>query len=83
MQRVLLPPVRVERRCPWEFPANLDQRTEAVTGGAEGIYSKFFRCGYSPDVPLGAGNLNGTVPFTSCSLTRADCEARGMFRQDT
>jgi len=27
MQRVMLPPVRVERRCPWEFPANLDQRT--------------------------------------------------------
>ena len=83
MQRVLLPPVRVERRCPWEFPANLAQRTEAVTGGAEGIYSKFFRCGYSPDVPLGAGNLNGAVPFTSCSLTRADCDARGMFKQDS
>jgi Putative phage tail protein len=83
MQRVMLPPVRVERRCPWEFPANLDQRTEAVTGGPEGIYSHFFRCGYSPDVPLGVGNLNGSVPFTSCSFTRPDCEARGMFRQDT
>src|SRR5580704_6302911 len=42
MQRVLLPPVRVERRCPWEFPSNVDQRTEAVTGGSEGIYSRFF-----------------------------------------
>jgi len=41
MQRVLLPPVRVERRCPWEFPANLDQRTEAVTGGAEGRIGVF------------------------------------------
>src|SRR5262249_1053257 len=29
MQRVLLPPVRVERRCPWDFPANHDQRQEA------------------------------------------------------
>ena len=83
MQRVLLPPVRIERRCPWEFPANLDQRTEAVTGGDEGIYSHFFRCGYSPDVPLGVGNLNGAVPFTSCSFTRADCDARGMFSQDS
>jgi Putative phage tail protein len=82
MQRVLLPPVRVERRCPWEFPSNQDQRTEAVTGGAEGIYSRFFRCGYSPDIALGVGNLNGAVPFTSCSFTRADCDARGMFRQD-
>jgi hypothetical protein len=83
MQRVLLPPVRVERRCPWEFPANVDQRTEAVTGGPEGLYSHFFRCGYSPDVALGVGNLNAGVPFTSCSFTRADCDARGMFRQDT
>ena len=83
MQRVLLPPVRVERRCPWEFPATLDQRTEGVTGGPEGIYSHFFRCGYSPDVPLGTGNLNGAVPFTSCNFTRANCEARGMFKQDT
>ena len=82
MQRVLLPPVRVERRCPWEFPATLAQRTEGVTGGAEGIYSHFFRCGYAPDVPLGAGNLNGSVPFTSCSFTRADCQARGMFGLD-
>jgi hypothetical protein len=82
MQRVLLPPVRVERRCPWEFPSNHDQREEAVTGLAEGLYSRFFRCGYSPDIDLGTGNLNGGVPFTTCSFTRADCEARGMFRQD-
>src|SRR5881628_3828231 len=53
LQRVLLPPVRVQRRCPWDFPSNGDQREEAVTGGAEGIYSRFFRCGYSPDIPLG------------------------------
>src|SRR5712664_1132494 len=52
MQRVLLPPVRVERRCPWEFPANHDQRNEAVTEGAEGIYSRLFRCGHSTDIPL-------------------------------
>src|SRR5712664_789450 len=83
MQRVLLPPVRVERRCPWDFPSNHDQRNEAVTGGPEGIYSRFFRCGYSPDIALGTGNLNGAAPFTSCSFTRADCEARGMFRQDS
>src|SRR5262249_12430104 len=82
MQRVLLPPIRVERRCPWDFPASHDQRQEAVTGGDEGIYSRFFRCGYSPDINLGTGNLNSGAPFTSCNFTRADCEARGMFRQD-
>lgn len=83
MQRVLLPPVRVERRCPWEFPGTPAQRTEAVTGGAEGIYSRFFRCGYSPDVAQGVGNLNAGSPFTSCSFSRADCTARGMFSQDS
>ncbi len=82
MQRVLVPPVRIERRCPWNFPTTVDQRTEAVTGGTEGGYSRFFRCGYSPDIALGTGNLNGTVPFTTCSLTRIDCEAHGMFSQD-
>jgi hypothetical protein len=83
MQRVLLPPVRVERRCPWDFPANAAQREEAVTGGQAGGYSRYFRCGYSPDVALGTGNLNGSAPFTSCTFTRGDCEARGMFRADS
>ena len=82
MQRVLLPPVRIQRRCPWEFPGNSAQRTEAVDGGSKGRYSRFFRCGYSPDVAGGVGNLNGSNPFASCGYTRADCEARGMFRQD-
>ncbi len=83
MQRVLLPPVRVERLCPWNFPSDLDERTEAVTGASEGLYSRFFQCGYSPDVALGVGNLNGTAPFTTCALTRADCIAHGMFAQDS
>ena len=30
-----MPPVRVERLCPWSFPSDLDQRTEAVTGGSD------------------------------------------------
>src|SRR5580704_11689660 len=53
LQRVLLPPVRVERHCPWDFPGTSGQREEAVTGGAEGGYSRYFRCGYSPGVSLG------------------------------
>ena len=32
MQRVLLPPVRIQRRCPWLFPSTAQQRQEAVSG---------------------------------------------------
>src|SRR5271157_2162803 len=40
LQRLLLPIVRIQRRCPWEFPATADQRTEALNGGANGKYSR-------------------------------------------
>ena len=83
MQRVLLPQVRVQRRCPWEFPTTFAQRQEAVSGGANGRYSRFYRCGYSPDIPGGAGKLNGAAAYASCGFTRADCQARGMFQQDS
>lgn len=79
MQRVLLPPVRIQRRCPWLFPSNVQQRQEAVSGGSSGSYSLFYPCGYSPDQPGGAGNMVGGAPYTSCGYTRIDCEARGMF----
>jgi len=82
MQRVLLPQMRVQRRCPWEFPSSDLQRQEAVSGGAKGQYSRFYRCGYSPDVVGGVGNLNGLTPYISCGFTRTDCQARGMFQQD-
>jgi hypothetical protein len=83
MQRVLLPNVRVERLCPWTFPATAAQRAEAVAGGANGQYSPFYRCGYSPDQPGGCGNLNGTTAYTTCDRTRAQCQARGMFASGT
>jgi hypothetical protein len=83
MQRVLLPTVRIQRRCPWTFPETAEQRAEAVNGGAEGSYSRFFSCGYSAGEPGGVGNLDsGGQPFTTCSFTRADCTARGMFSAD-
>src|SRR5580704_2592605 len=78
LQRLLLPEVRIQRRCPWEFPATAEQRTEAVNGGANGKYSRYYRCGYSAGVAGGTGNLNSGVPFTSCGFTRTDCQARGM-----
>ncbi len=79
MQRVLLPPVRIQRRCPWLFPGNARQRTEAVNGGGAGQYSLFYPCGYSPDQAGGMGAMVGGAPYTSCGYTRTDCEARGMF----
>jgi hypothetical protein len=84
MQRTVLPNVRVERMCPWRFPATEAQRIEAVDGGAsKGIYSPFYRCGYSADQPNGTGNLNAGQPYTSCSYSRSDCVTRGMFTVDS
>lgn len=79
LQRVFLPQVRIERRCPWQFPATADQMAEAVNGGVNGKYSLYYRCGYSAGLAGGTGNLNGTAPFTSCGYVRTDCQARGMF----
>src|SRR5581483_8147016 len=59
LQRLLLPEVRIERRCPWTFPATPAQQLEAVDGGANGKYSLYYRCGYSAGQPGGKGNLNG------------------------
>ncbi|MGA2724256.1 MAG: phage tail protein [Bryobacteraceae bacterium] len=79
LQRLMLPEIRIQRRCPWQFPATPDQMTEAIDGGANGQYSLYYRCGYSAGLPGGTGSLNGDVPFTSCGYTRTDCQARGMF----
>jgi hypothetical protein len=75
LQRLVLPPVRVQRRCPWDFPATVAQRAEAANGGP---YSRFYRCGYSPDIDGGTGSLNGDVPYTSCQYSKSDCAVRGM-----
>src|SRR5215471_13764101 len=79
LQRLLLPQVRIQRRCPWDFPTTAAQRAEALDGGAGGKYSRYYRCGYSADVAGGTGSLSGGSPYTGCGYTRRDCEARGMF----
>ncbi len=81
--RLQIPQPRIQSRCPWRFPATQAERQEAVNGGASGIRSQFYRCGYSPDVEGGRGNLNGTEPFTTCGYTREDCQLRGMFDKDS
>jgi hypothetical protein len=79
LQRLVLPQVRIQRRCPWEFPATETQRGEAVDGGESGKYSRFYRCGYSAGSAGGSGILKDSAPFDSCGYTRQDCQARGMF----
>ena len=83
-QRILLPSVRIQKRCPWSFPANSLERAEAPSGLDKGRFSPFFRCGYSADQPDGVGNLKSDgTPFTTCDFTRSSCEARGMFSKDS
>ncbi len=82
LQRVLLPEVRIQKRCPWKFPSTEAQRSEALDGGERGRFSPFYRCGYSAGLAGGAGNLNGETPYVSCDYTRGQCEARGMFDRD-
>jgi hypothetical protein len=83
LQRIFLPEIRIQKRCPWTFPATASQRQEAVSGGVKGEFSAFYRCGYSADQTGGVGNLDGTAPFTSCDFTRAQCQQRGMFDTDS
>ncbi|MEO8596698.1 MAG: phage tail protein [Candidatus Solibacter sp.] len=79
LQRLLLPQVRIQRRCPWEFPNGEPERLEAIDGGENGKYSRYFRCGYSAGLSGGDGALDGATAFLGCDYTRSDCEMRGMF----
>lgn len=83
LQRVILPEVRIQKRCPWMFPTTGAQLTEAIDGGTQGQFSPFYRCGYSAGLTSGVGNLNGTAPFTSCDYSRLQCQQRGMFSTDS
>ncbi|MGI9073054.1 MAG: hypothetical protein ACR2JB_17505 [Bryobacteraceae bacterium] len=83
LQRIPVPEVRIQRSCPWNFPTTAEQRVEAKNGGTRGRYSRFYRCGYSADIPGGVGNLNAAgKAFTSCDLSRGQCQERGMFDRD-
>jgi hypothetical protein len=90
-QRVVLPEVRIQKRCPWLFPSNVAQRQEAIDGGARGQYSPFFRCGYSAGERLHARFVRATrhvrgrfgfqhhPPFRRCgvcALVRAGARLR-------
>lgn len=84
LQRIPIPEVRVQRSCPWTFPATLSQRSQAADSNAMNRFSQFYRCGYSADVPGGVGNLmDDGQAYTSCNKSRSDCQARGMFNIDS
>jgi len=82
LQRIPVPDVRIQRSCPWNFPATAAQRQEALIGIDSGRSSRFYRCGYSADVMGGFGTLNGKQAFTSCDKSRSQCMQRGMFSTD-
>lgn len=79
LQRLILPEVRIQKQCPWQFPSTPAQQAEAVNGGTDAQYSLYYPCGYSAGQTGGVGNLNNGAPFTSCGYTRTDCQARGMW----
>src|SRR5579864_8169965 len=83
LQRVSLPEIRIQKRCPWTFPGTTAQRQEAVSGGTKGAFSVFYQCGYSADQPGGVGNLNAGMPYITCDYSRAQCIQRGMFDKDS
>lgn len=83
LQRIPLPEVRIQRSCPWNFPSTASQRLEAKDGGASGVYSRWYRCGYSADQTGGAGSLSPSgQAFTACDKSRGQCQERGMFDLD-
>src|SRR5258707_2566011 len=78
MQRVTVPPARIQRRCPWAFPSTSAQRSAA----AFDRNSPYHACGYAPDIAGGSGKFQSPdTPFTTCTYTRQDCITRGMFNQ--
>ncbi|WP_321474478.1 phage tail protein [uncultured Paludibaculum sp.] len=80
LQRLAVPTLRIQARCPWRFPSSEEERTEAAGGDG---YSPFFHCGYSAGVEGGVGNLENGAAFPGCNRTKTDCTARGMFSKDS
>lgn len=74
LNKQLVPYMPIQRTCPKFFPENTQQQSEGLTNPLS-IYAD---CGYSPDVG-GVGNSG----FTTCSKTKTDCVARGMFSYDS
>jgi hypothetical protein len=77
MQKILLPTFPIQKRCANWFPTTL----AAQQDGADNPDSPFYACGYSPSAS--GGNARGNGAFTSCTYTKAACQARGMYSVDS
>ena len=81
LQRVTMPSIRIQKRCPWVFPGTEAERIDAVDGGAKGRFSRVYPCGYSAGVPGGCGNSDSSGrPFAACRDQSRVCRA-GHVRQ--
>jgi hypothetical protein len=86
MQRLKMPSIPIQRRCPWSFPATSGQRSDALNT----ISSIYYQCGYSADQGGGCGNTttanlinpdgsvktDGAGNYVMCDYTRAACMDR-------
>jgi len=84
LSKTFTPAGRFQSRCGWVFPSTLAQQLD----GALNRSSHFFECGYCPsasgtDPVYGGAVARGNAGFTSCSLTKSDCQARGMYTIDS
>lgn len=51
LQRVYLPDITIQKRCPWTFPATAAQRQEAIAGAARGSSHHFTSVAIPPTKP--------------------------------
>lgn len=89
MARVFLPPVLIQSRCPWVFPATAAERLAAASSPS----SASWECAYNPDQACtdpetGASGIrgnfvSGSTPYTVCNKTKQDCVLRGMYSVDS
>ncbi len=77
LQRVSVPTLRIQARCPWRFPVTAEERMAALDAT-----SACGKCGYSADAEGGVGNLLEGAAYAGCGRTREECQARGMFSVD-
>lgn len=72
LARIDFPILHVQQRCINVFPGTAAQQAQANDPN-----SWFFDCGYDN------GATAGNPGFTTCSYTKTDCQARGMYSTDS
>jgi hypothetical protein len=82
MQKILLPLIAVQTRCPWIFPASATDRGNACNNASSPLYP----CGYSADQSGGVGNnlANGGIAANQADATGVAgtlTDAAGNFLQ--